>query len=70
MVLWEWGHQSSYFRVYNVFNFFLALFCVSGLSLWTSDLFCLLAHCLVSKKVKCGSVDVPTVGGDSFVSTA
>ena len=30
---------------------FLALFWTSGLSLWVSYLICLLAHCLVSKKV-------------------
>lgn len=32
--------------------FFLALFWTSGLPLWASDLLCLLAHCLVSKKVR------------------
>ena len=31
--------------------FFVAMFWTSGLSLWASDLLCLLAHCLVSKKV-------------------
>ena len=32
-------------------HFFLTLFWTSGLPLWASDLLCLLAHCLVSKKV-------------------
>lgn len=31
--------------------FFLALFWTSGLSLWASDLLCLLAHCLVTESV-------------------